>query len=67
MNTKRLWPAFRVVTTGSFAVLGYYGVELYREAPPIPQEVVTTDGEPNDWFGLSVGISGTTASAGGAE
>ena len=45
MNMKRLWLAFGVVTTGSFAVLGYYGVELYREAPPIPQKVVTTDGE----------------------
>ena len=67
MNAKRLWPAFAVVTTGSFAVLGDYGVQLYRGAPPIPQKVVTTDGEANDWFGLSVGSSGTTASAGGAE
>lgn len=67
MSAKRLWPAFGMVTTGSFVVLEYYGMELYRGAPPIPQVVVTTDGEANDWFGLSVGISGTTASAGGAE
>ncbi|MCH8963944.1 MAG: nitric-oxide reductase large subunit [Planctomycetes bacterium] len=45
MNMKRLWLAFAVVTTGSFAVLGYYGVEIYREAPPIPLKVVTSDGE----------------------
>lgn len=28
----------------SFAVLGYYGREIYREAPPIPDQVVTTSG-----------------------
>jgi hypothetical protein len=27
----------------SFAVLGYYGREIYRQAPPIPERVVTTD------------------------
>ncbi len=31
---------------GSFAVLGYYGTELYRLAPPIPERVVTADGQP---------------------
>jgi nitric oxide reductase subunit B len=30
--------------TFSFAVLGYYGVEIYRQAPPIPEKVVTEDG-----------------------
>jgi nitric oxide reductase subunit B len=33
------------VIGGSFAVLGYYGVELYRMAPPIPARVVTADGQ----------------------
>lgn len=28
----------------SFAVLLYYGMEIYRQAPPIPDEVVTTEG-----------------------
>src|SRR5690606_19295895 len=27
------------------AVLGYFGLELYREAPPIPSKVVTADGQ----------------------
>lgn len=44
MHTKRLWTAFLVVIIGSFAVLGYYGVELYREAPPVPDRVVTDEG-----------------------
>jgi nitric oxide reductase subunit B len=28
----------------SFAVLGYYGYEIYHKAPPIPDKVVTSDG-----------------------
>jgi nitric oxide reductase subunit B len=34
-----------VVVVGSFAVLGYFGRELYRQAPPIPNRVVTAGGE----------------------
>lgn len=30
---------------GSFAVLGYYGAEIYRLAPPAPERVVTTQGQ----------------------
>ncbi len=29
----------------SFGILGYYGIEIYRQAPPIPEKVVTTDGK----------------------
>src|SRR5690349_21671081 len=29
----------------SFGVLGWVGVRIYQAAPPIPQRVVTTDGE----------------------
>ncbi len=28
----------------SFLVLGYYGTEIYRKAPPVPKQVVTTAG-----------------------
>ena len=44
MRYRRLWVAFGLVTVGSFSVLGYYGFEIYREAPPVPQGVVTTNG-----------------------
>lgn len=44
MSHKRHWLALGAVILGSFAVLGYYGVELYREAPPVPDRVVTSDG-----------------------
>lgn len=45
MSYGRLWIGLAVVSIGSFAVLGYYGWELYRKAPPVPQRVVTTEGE----------------------
>jgi nitric oxide reductase subunit B len=44
MTTKKLWIGFIAVMTISFAVLIYYGMEIYREAPPVPDKVVTTDG-----------------------
>ena len=36
MRYARLWLGLGVVIVGSFAVLGYFGTELYRQAPPIP-------------------------------
>jgi len=44
MRYTRLWIVLSVVVVGSFAILGYWGGELYRKAPPRPQRVVTTDG-----------------------
>ncbi|MDP2112441.1 MAG: nitric-oxide reductase large subunit [Bacteroidota bacterium] len=45
MDTKKLWIGFTVVMVVSFAVLGYFGREIYRKAPPIPERVVTTSGK----------------------
>lgn len=39
-NVRRLWILLGVVVLSSFAVLLYFGGEIYREAPPIPDEVV---------------------------
>jgi len=44
MTYKKLWIGFLLVILGSFTVLGYYGFEIYRQAPPVPSRVVTTDG-----------------------
>ena len=44
MNQKKLWIVFISVIVVSFAVLGYFGHEIYRKAPPVPDKVVTTDG-----------------------
>jgi nitric oxide reductase subunit B len=45
MNTKKLWISFILVMTISFAVLVYYGREIYRQAPPVPDKVMTADGK----------------------
>ncbi|NOX57720.1 MAG: nitric-oxide reductase large subunit [Planctomycetes bacterium] len=45
MQRRRLWIALGLVVIGSFSVLGYYGIELYRQAPPIPERVVTEGGD----------------------
>jgi len=42
---KKLWVTFILVMIASFAVLGYYGFKIYQEAPPLPNKIVTTDGE----------------------
>jgi len=41
---KKLWLSLATVITLSFVVLGYFGWEIYRTAPPIPARVVTPDG-----------------------
>ena len=41
---KQLWAAFAVVIVLSFTVLGWVGVRIYQQAPPIPRQVVSTDG-----------------------
>lgn len=40
-STRKLWTLFAVVVGLSFATLGYYGIEIYQKAPPIPGKVVT--------------------------
>jgi len=46
MGMKVLWAYFTFVMVVSFAVLGWIGTRIYQEMPPIPQRVVTTDGQP---------------------
>ncbi|MGO4157315.1 nitric-oxide reductase large subunit [Cupriavidus sp. YAF13] len=42
---KRLWFTLIAVVAVTFSLLGYYGTEVYRKAPPIPQQVATADGK----------------------
>ena len=42
---KKLWLAFGLIFFGSFAVLLWVGTEIFRQAPPIPRQVVTTEGK----------------------
>src|SRR5690606_7230453 len=41
---KRFWFALIGILIITFAILGYYGTEIYRKAPPIPLQVKTADG-----------------------
>ncbi len=44
-TARRYWLAFAAVVVLSFLVLGYYGYQIYVQAPPIPEKVVTPGGE----------------------
>ncbi len=44
MRNRKLWTALILVIVGSFLVLGYFGRQIYRQAPPVPAQVVTIDG-----------------------
>jgi nitric oxide reductase subunit B len=41
---RKFWIAFATVIAVGFLVLGWAGYRIYQEKPPIPTEVVTTDG-----------------------
>jgi len=45
MPYRRLWIALAFVLVISFAVLGGVGVKVLKSAPPIPAQVVTSDGQ----------------------
>jgi nitric oxide reductase subunit B len=44
MRLTRLWISLTLVFVISFAILGYYGGEIYQTMPPIPKRVVTSTG-----------------------
>ncbi|MBF6597041.1 MAG: nitric-oxide reductase large subunit [Fermentimonas sp.] len=44
MSQKKLWIALGAVIMISFAVLLYYGSEIYQKAPPVPEQVVDQSG-----------------------
>lgn len=41
---RKLWWTLIGVLAITFGVLGYFGTEVYREAPPIPDKFVSTNG-----------------------
>lgn len=42
---RRLWWTLIAVMAIAFGVLGYFGKDVYRQAPPIPAQVVSEQGE----------------------
>jgi nitric oxide reductase subunit B len=45
MKTRNLWYGFIAVMVLSFAVLLYFGREIYKQAPPVPDKVMSEDGK----------------------
>ena len=43
-STRKLWAGLAALLIASFAVLLWVGSEIHRQAPPIPEQVVSTDG-----------------------
>ncbi|MDF2862548.1 MAG: nitric oxide reductase large subunit [Achromobacter mucicolens] len=64
---RKLWFTLIAVVAITFALLGFYGGEVYRQAPPIPGHVVTSDGRA--LFGREDILDGQTAwqSVGGMQ
>ena len=44
-DTRKLWIWLGVIFVLSFTVLGLIGREIYVNAPPVPQQVVTQTGK----------------------
>ncbi|MGE8499826.1 MAG: nitric-oxide reductase large subunit [Pseudomonas sp.] len=64
---RRLWWTLIAILGVTFCVLGWFGREVYRQAPPIPEQVVSSNGEP--LFGVEDILDGQTAwqSVGGMQ
>lgn len=45
VSAKKLWLGLAAISILSFGVLGYYGLEIYFQAPPIPDKVVVAENE----------------------
>jgi nitric oxide reductase subunit B len=43
-TTRRLWRWLGLIFVLSFGALGYLGWQIYLSAPPIPKQVISTDG-----------------------
>lgn len=43
-NDRKLWASLVLVVAGTFMILGFFGREIYRQAPPIPDRVVDASG-----------------------
>ena len=45
MSYKKLWIALTLVLIISFSVLGGVGIKIMHNAPPIPSQVVSSNGQ----------------------
>lgn len=45
-NHRRLWLGLALVIAAAFTLLGFFGREIYRQAPPMPEHIVDEEGRP---------------------
>jgi nitric oxide reductase subunit B len=45
MSTRKHWIALTLCVTIAFSILGYFGIDIYRQAPPLPDRIVNVSGE----------------------
>jgi nitric oxide reductase subunit B len=45
METKKLWFIFISILIVCFTIIGFFGHEIYREKPPIPDKIISEDGK----------------------
>ncbi|RPI06517.1 MAG: nitric-oxide reductase large subunit, partial [Zetaproteobacteria bacterium] len=43
-DLKKIWWLLAITLAVAFVILGFFGREVYRQAPPIPERVATPDG-----------------------
>ena len=43
--SRKLWTWLAVISVLSFSVLGWVGTEIFLNAPPIPPQVASSDGD----------------------
>jgi len=43
-STRKLWMGLAILLLCSFVILLYVGEEIHRQAPPLPEKVLSTDG-----------------------
>src|SRR6187402_3219000 len=44
-KVKKLWIGLFIVAVASFGVLGYFGYEIYQQAPPVPLKIISENNE----------------------
>ncbi len=44
-STRKLWTGLAILLIASFSVLLWVGSEIHRQAPPMPEQVISTDGK----------------------
>lgn len=42
---KKYWISLFLILVTTFSIMGFVGIDIYREAPPIPLEIVSEDGK----------------------